>query len=60
MLLIYDLLVNGLQIAHNAEIASNTGLGTVIAEFTGGFEIRTGIGGPGIGQFKVRVMITKP
>jgi pantoate kinase len=44
------------QIAHNAEIACNTGLGTVIAEFTGGFEIRTGIGGPGIGTIeKIRV-----
>ena len=44
------------QIAHNAEIACNTGLGTVIAEFRGGFEIRTGIGGPGIGTIeKIRL-----
>jgi pantoate kinase len=38
------------QIAHHAEIACNTGLGTVIAEFAGGFEIRTGAGAPGIGS----------
>jgi pantoate kinase len=37
------------QIAHCAEIACNTGLGTVIAEFAGGFEVRTSAGGPGIG-----------
>ncbi len=37
------------QIAHSAEIACNTGLGTVIAEFAGGFEVRTSAGGPGIG-----------
>ncbi|TLY02287.1 MAG: GHMP kinase [Thaumarchaeota archaeon] len=38
------------QIAHHAEIACKTGLGTVIAEFVGGFEIRTGAGAPGIGS----------
>ena len=38
------------QIAHNADIACRTGLGTVISEFTGGFELRTSIGGPGIGR----------
>jgi pantoate kinase len=37
------------QIAHRAEIACKTGLGTVIAEFVGGFEIRTRAGAPGIG-----------
>ena len=37
------------QIAHHAEISCKTGLGTVIAEFLGGFEIRTGIGAPGVG-----------
>ena len=37
------------QVAHNAEIACKTGLGTVIAEFTGGFEMRTNAGAPGIG-----------
>ncbi len=37
------------QIAHHAEIACNTGLGTVIAEFVGGFELRTRVGAPGIG-----------
>jgi pantoate kinase len=40
------------QIAHNAEIACKTGLGTVIAEFTGGFEIRTNTGAPGIGTIE--------
>ena len=39
----------GAQVAHNAEIACKTGLGTVIAEFTGGFEMRTNAGAPGIG-----------
>ena len=38
------------QIAHHAEIACKTGLGTVIAEFAGGFEIRTGAVAPGIGS----------
>ncbi len=38
------------QIAHHAEIACNTGLGTVIAEFVGGFEMRTSAGAPGIGS----------
>ncbi|MDW3631948.1 MAG: hypothetical protein QOK71_10955, partial [Nitrososphaeraceae archaeon] len=37
------------QIAHIAEIACNTGLGTVISEFYGGLEIRTSFGAPGIG-----------
>ncbi|AFU58048.1 putative GHMP kinase [Candidatus Nitrososphaera gargensis Ga9.2] len=38
------------QIAHHAEIACKTGLGTVIAEFAGGFEMRTGAGAPGVGS----------
>jgi pantoate kinase len=38
------------QIAHHAEIACNTGLGTVIAEFAGGFEMRTSAGAPGMGS----------
>jgi pantoate kinase len=38
------------QVAHHAEIACNTGLGTVIAEFAGGFEMRTMAGAPGIGS----------
>jgi pantoate kinase len=38
------------QVAHNSEIACNTGLGTVIAEFAGGFEMRTSVGAPGIGS----------
>jgi pantoate kinase len=38
------------QIAHHAEIACKTGLGTVIAEFAGGFEMRTSAGAPGIGS----------
>lgn len=44
-------------IAHSADVVCKTGLGTVISEFTGGFEIRTGIGGPGIGKI-MRVPIT--
>lgn len=38
------------QIAHNAEIACRTGLGTVLAEYAGGFEMRTVPGAPGIGK----------
>jgi pantoate kinase len=38
------------QIAHIAEIQCKTGLGTVIAEFYGGLEIRTSFGAPGIGK----------
>lgn len=38
------------QIAHRAEIACRTGLGTVIAEFAGGFEMRTSAGAPGVGS----------
>ncbi len=42
--------VQAAQIAHQADFICKTGLGTVISEFTGGFEIRTSIGGPGIGK----------
>ncbi|MGI0014577.1 MAG: pantoate kinase, partial [Nitrososphaera sp.] len=38
------------QIAHHVEISCGTGLGTVIAEFAGGFELRTHAGAPGIGN----------
>jgi len=38
------------QVAHRAEIACRTGLGTVIAEFAGGFEMRTSAGAPGVGS----------
>ena len=37
------------QIAHEAEIVSKTGLGTVIAEEIGGLEVRTEPGAPGVG-----------
>lgn len=37
------------QIAHRAEVACKTGLGTVIAEYFGGFEIRRAAGAPGVG-----------
>jgi pantoate kinase len=40
------------QIAHEAEIACRTGLGTVIAEYIGGFEMRTSAGAPGIGNIE--------
>jgi pantoate kinase len=44
------------QIAHVAEISCKTGLGTVISEFYGGLEIRTGCGAPGIGKLsKIKV-----
>jgi pantoate kinase len=41
--------IQAAQIAHHAEIACRTGLGTVIAEFAGGFEMRTSAGAPGVG-----------
>lgn len=37
------------QVAHRAEIACRTGLGTVIAEYCGGFEMRRTAGAPGVG-----------
>jgi pantoate kinase len=39
-------------IAHVAEVESRTGLGTVIGEFFGGFEIRTEVGAPGFGKIE--------
>ncbi len=42
--------VQSAQIAHQADFICKTGLGTVISEFAGGFEIRTSVGGPGIGK----------
>ena len=42
--------VQAAQIAHNADVVCRTGLGTVISEFTGGFELRLSVGGPGIGR----------
>ncbi len=38
------------QIAHYAEVVCGTGLGSVIAEYAGGFECRTVAGAPGIGK----------
>jgi pantoate kinase len=43
-------LICAAQIAHQADIACKTGLGSVISEFIGGFEIRTSVGGPGVGK----------
>jgi pantoate kinase len=40
------------QIAHIAEVECKTGLGTVIAETFGGFEIRVKPGGPSVGDIK--------
>lgn len=37
------------QVAHTAEVACKTGLGTVIAEYSGGFEMRRAAGAPGVG-----------
>jgi len=37
------------QVAHMAEVACKTGLGTVIAEYSGGFEMRRAAGAPGVG-----------
>lgn len=40
------------QIAHVAEVECKTGLGTVIAETSGGLEIRVKPGAPGVGKIK--------
>ncbi|HYY67598.1 MAG TPA: hypothetical protein VE572_04555 [Nitrososphaeraceae archaeon] len=37
------------QIAHCSEIECRTGLGSVLAQYVGGFELRSKIGAPGIG-----------
>jgi pantoate kinase len=37
------------QIAHRSEIECKTGLGNVLAQYVGGFELRSKIGGPGVG-----------
>lgn len=39
-------------IAHTAEVENKTGLGTVIGEYYGGFEIRTEAGAPGFGKIE--------
>ena len=44
--------IEAAQIAHTSEIECKTGLGTVIAETFGGFEIRIQPGAPGIGEVK--------
>ena len=41
------------QIAHIVEVELHTGLGTVIAEFFGGIEIRNAAGGPGVGKVEI-------
>lgn len=44
------------QLAHEAEVEQRTGLGTVIAEYHGGLEVRVRPGAPGIGSLvKVRL-----
>ncbi len=40
------------QVAYIAEVECKTGLGTVIAEASGGLEIRTKPGGPGVGEVR--------
>ncbi|MDQ3838631.1 MAG: hypothetical protein M3297_05110, partial [Thermoproteota archaeon] len=37
------------QIAHCSEIECRTGLGSVLAQYVGGFELRSAIGAPGVG-----------
>jgi pantoate kinase len=44
--------IEAVQIAHIAEVDCKTGLGTVIAEASGGLEIRTKPGGPGVGEVR--------
>ena len=42
--------IEAAQVAHIAEIECGTGLGTVLAELTGGFGVTVKAGGPGIGE----------
>jgi pantoate kinase len=44
--------IEAAQLAHMAEVECKTGLGTVIAEFFGGLEIRVKPGAPGIGEIE--------
>jgi len=44
--------IEAAQVAHVAEVECRTGLGTVLAETFGGFEIRVKPGAPGIGEIK--------
>jgi pantoate kinase len=44
--------IEAAQLAHIAEVECKTGLGTVIAETSGGLEIRVKPGAPGIGEIK--------
>jgi len=44
--------IDAIQVAHIAEVECKTGLGTVIAEASGGVEIRTKPGGPGVGEVR--------
>jgi pantoate kinase len=37
------------QIAHCSEIECRTGLGSVLAQYVGGFELRSALGAPGVG-----------
>ncbi len=41
--------VQAAQIAHCSEIECKTGLGSVLAQYVGGFEMRSAVGAPGIG-----------
>ncbi|MBS7638843.1 hypothetical protein KEJ49_08220, partial [Candidatus Bathyarchaeota archaeon] len=50
--------VEAAQLAHIAEVECKTGLGTVIAEAYGGFEIRVKAGAPGIGEI-IRVPVPR-
>jgi pantoate kinase len=44
--------IEAAQIAHEAEVKCKTGLGTVVAETSGGLEVRTKEGGPGVCEIK--------
>jgi len=48
--------IEAAQLAHIAEIECRTGLGTVIAEFVGGFEMRHSTGAPGVGKITSRAL----
>ena len=45
--------IEAAQMAHIAEVECKTGLGTIIAETFGGFEVRVKAGAPGIGEINV-------
>ncbi len=56
----YTVMSKALRYAHIVEVEYSTGLGDVIAEYTGGYEIRLRPGAPGIGYAEKILLREKP